>query len=292
MKNDFYSMVKMQYNRHNYNRRNWNHQNNNPRRNFNQSNQNHQNNWNPRCNFNQNDNQNNQNNNHNNWNPRRNFNQNNQNNNHQNNNQSQNTQKRKYKDLLFDPPKQIPMKINTLQVRKYCQNLYLNDDYDGLSKLNNCFKLVRRAIMRTKKNTKSEEIDISIIRSIEAINVTQAEIQNNYIFYREAVMPVDEAVFDSSVWMFFYKEMLPKLGTPIKFTHEAFKVLLDIFSNVILSEISSKSRGQIQSEAKLTLQKKLNKLSSNGELTDEIENSLIQSFLQKSYDDFREIKEW
>ena len=281
----------MQYNRHNYNRRNWNHQNNNPRRNFNQSNQNHQNNWNPRCNFNQNDNQNNQNNNHNNWNPRRNFNQNNQNNNHQNNNQSQNTQKRKYKDLLFDPPKQIPMKINTLQVRKYCQNLYLNDDYDGLSKLNNCFKLVRRAIMRTKKNTKSEEIDISIIRSIEAINVTQAEIQNNYIFYREAVMPVDEAVFDSSVWMFFYKEMLPKLGTPIKFTHEAFKVLLDIFSNVILSEISSKSRGQIQSEAKLTLQKKLNKLSSNGELTDEIENSLIQSFLQKSYDDFREIKE-
>ena len=298
MKNDFYSMVKMQYNRHNYNRRNWNHQNNNPRRNFNQNHQNdnhnNQNNWNnnTRRNFNQNDNHNNQNN----WNnnTRHNFNQNNQNNqnnNHQNNNQTQHTQKRKYKDLLFDPPKQIPMKINTLQVRKYCQNLYLNDDYDGLSKLNECFKLVRRAIMRIKKNTKSEEIDVNIIRNIEAINVTQAEIQNNYIFYREAVMPVDEAVFDSSVWMFFYKEMLPKLGTPIKFTHETFKVLLDIFSNVILSEISSKSREQIQNEAKVTLQKKLNKLSSNGELTDEIENSLIQSFLQKSYDDFREIKE-
>lgn len=261
MKNDFYSMVKMQYNRHNYNRRNWNHQNNNQLRNFNQNNPNDNNNWNPRRNFNQ------------------------------NNNQTQNTQKRKYKDLLFDPPKQIPMKINTLQVRKYCQNLYLNNDYDGLLKLNDCFKLVRRAIMRTKKNTKSEEIDVNTIRSIEAINVTQDEIQNNYIFYREAVMPVDEAVFDSSAWVFFYKEMLPKPGTPIKFTHEVFTILLDIFSNVILSEISSRSREQIQNEARLTLQKKLNKLSSNGELTDEIENSLIQSFLQKSYDDFKEIKE-
>ena len=267
----------MQYNRHNYNRRNWNHQNNNPRRNFNQNNPNDNNNWNPRRNFNQNNQNDNQ---------RRNFNQNNP-----NDNQTQNTQKRKYKDLLFDPPKQIPMKINTLQVRKYCQNLYLNNDYDGLLKLNDCFKLVRRAIMRIKKNTQSEEIDVSIIRSIEAINVTQDEIQNNYIFYREAVMPVDEAVFDSSAWVFFYKEMLPKPGTPIKFTHEVFTILLDIFSNVILSEISSRSREQIQNEAKLMLQKKLNKLSSNGELTHEIENSLIQSFLQKSYDDFKEIKE-
>ena len=73
-------------------------------------------------------------------------------------------------------------------------------------------------------------------------------------------MPVDEAVFDSSTWMFFYKEMLPKPGTQIKFTHEVFTILLDIFSNVILSEISSRSREQIQSEAKLMLQKKLNKL--------------------------------
>ena len=297
MKNDFYSMIKMQYNRHNYNRRNWN---NNTRHNFNQNdtqrhqrrnfnqndNQNHQNNWNPRRNFNQHDNQNN------NWNnnTRRNFNQNHQNDN-QNHTQTQNTQKRRYKDLLFDPPKQIPMNINTIQVRKYCQNLYRNDDYAGLVKLHNCFKLVRRAIMRIKKDTKSEEIDVDIIRSIEAINVTQAEIQNNYIFYREAVMPVDEAVFDSSAWVFFYKEMLPKPGTPIKFTHGVFTVLLDIFSDVVLSEISSRSREQLQNEAKITLQKKLKKLSSDGELTDEIENSLIQSSLQKSYEDFKEIKE-
>ena len=133
---------------------------------------------------------------------------------------------------LFDPPQQIRMAINSIQVRKYCQKLYENKDYRGLSELNECFKDVRRAIMQIRRPVQTS-INEPIIRSIESIGITSADSSDP--FYTLVTLPIEDKKFNSEQWILIYKEMLPKMNYKIVFTHEVFTIFLDIYINITLS---------------------------------------------------------
>lgn len=197
------------------------------------------------------------------------------------------SEKFKGKPKLFDPPQQIQMNINSMQVRKYCQRLYENKDYKGLSKLNECFKIVRRAIMQIKKPEKAS-IDESIIRSIESIEVTQDKSSNP--FYASVTLPTKNTKFDSEQWILIYREMLPKTGYEIDFTHEVFTILLDIYINITIAEASIQ-RDKLQKEEDVLLLKAINKLKSNGNYSKEEEEKLKRKFRSKFFEEYDKLKD-
>ena len=132
-------------------------------------------------------------------------------------------------------PEQIPMCINNIQVRKYCRQLYATKNYTGLKELNDCFAIVRRAIMRRYRDEEAH-IDESIIRAIERIPVTDEEINASSV-YAVARMPVTTNYFDSDIWTIIFREMLP-VDEKIEFTHNVFTILLAIFITVTIAEVS------------------------------------------------------
>ena len=196
-------------------------------------------------------------------------------------------------------PEQIPMCINNIQVRKYCRQLYATKNYTGLKELNDCFAIVRRAIMRRYRDEEAH-IDESIIRAIESIPVTEEEINASSV-YAVARMPVSTNYFDSDIWTIIFREMLP-VDEKIEFTHNVFTILLAIFITVTIAEVSllrkkltalrnrdrAKGIDDLKRSGKLN-GSEINKLDKN--LNDEFYasfNSLKDDMVYNMVDDFRE----
>lgn len=188
---------------------------------------------------------------------------------------------------LFDPPKQIQMRINSIQVRKYCQKLYENNDYKGLSELNECFKDVRRAIMQIRRPVQTS-INESIIRRIESIEITSDETSDP--FYTLVTLPIEDKKFNSEQWILIYKEMLPKMNYKINFTHEVFTILLDIYINITLAEASIQ-RSKLQKEEDVLLLKAINRLKSDGNYSKEEEEKLKRKFRSKFFEEYDKLKD-
>ena len=188
---------------------------------------------------------------------------------------------------LFDPPRQIRMRISSIQVRKYCQKLYENKDYKGLSELNECFKDIRRAIMQIKRPVQTS-INESIIRRIELIEITSDETLDP--FYTLATLPTENKKFNSEQWILIYKEMLPKMGYQIDFTHEVFTILLDIYINITLAEASIQ-RDKLQEEEDTLLLKAINSLKSDGSYSKEEEEKLKRKFKSKFFEEYEKLKD-
>lgn len=188
---------------------------------------------------------------------------------------------------LFDPPRQIRMRISSIQVRKYCQKLYENKDYKGLSELNECFKDIRRAIMQIKRPVQTS-INESIIRRIELIEITSDETSDP--FYTLATLPTENKKFNSEQWILIYKEMLPKMGYQIDFTHEVFTILLDIYINITLAEASIQ-RDKLQEEEDTLLLKAINRLKSDGSYSKEEEEKLKRKFKSKFFEEYEKLKD-
>ena len=188
---------------------------------------------------------------------------------------------------LFDPPRQIRMRISSIQVRKYCQKLYENKDYKGLSELNECFKDIRRAIMQIKRPVQTS-INESIIRRIELIEITSDETLDP--FYTLATLPTENKKFNSEQWILIYKEMLPKMGYQIDFTHEVFTILLDIYINITLAEASIQ-RDKLQEEEDTLLLKAINRLKSDGSYSKEEEEKLKRKFKSKFFEEYEKLKD-
>lgn len=188
---------------------------------------------------------------------------------------------------LFDPPQQIRMEINSIQVRKYCQKLYENKDYRGLSELNECFKDVRRAIMQIRRPVQTS-INESIIRRIESIEITSDETSDP--FYTLVTLPIEDKKFNSEQWILIYKEMLPKMNYKIDFTHEVFTILLDIYINITLAEASIQ-RDKLQKEEDVLLLKAINRLKSDGNYSKEEEEKLKRKFRAKFFEEYDKLKD-
>lgn len=185
----------------------------------------------------------------------------------------------------FNPPKQIPMKISSIQVRKYCQMLYENKNYAGLSELNECFKVVRRAIMRVGK-AEQTSINEPIIRRIESI---EDEVKQN-AFYTVAVLPTDDTKFNSEQWILIYKEMLPKMDYKIDFTHEVFTILLDIYINITIAEASIQ-RDKLKKEEDVLLLKMINRIKSDGKYSKAEEEKLKRKSRSKFFEQYEKLKD-
>lgn len=188
---------------------------------------------------------------------------------------------------LFDPPQQIRMRISSIQVRKYCQKLYENKDYKGLSELNECFKDIRRAIMQIRRPVQTS-INESIIRRIELIEITSDETSDP--FYTLVTLPTENKKFNSEQWILIYKEMLPKMGYQIDFTHEVFTILLDIYINITLAEASIQ-RDRLQKEEDTLLLKAINRLKSDGSYSKEEEEKLKRKFRSKFFEEYEKLKD-
>ena len=188
---------------------------------------------------------------------------------------------------LFDPPQQIRMRISSIQVRKYCQKLYENKDYKELSELNECFKDVRRAIMQIRRPVQTS-INESVIRRVESIEITYDEISDP--FYTLATLPTENKKFNSDQWILIYKEMLPKMGYQIDFTHEVFTILLDIYINITLAEASIQ-RDKLQKEEDTLLLKAINRLKSDGNYSKEEEDKLKRKFRSKFFEEYEKLKD-
>ena len=188
---------------------------------------------------------------------------------------------------LFDPPQQIRMRISSIQVRKYCQRLYANKDYNGLSELNECFKNIRRAIMQIRRPVQTS-INESIIRNIELIEITHDELSDP--FYTLTTLPTENKIFNSEQWILIYKEMLPKMGYQIDFTHEVFTILLDIYINITLAEASIQ-RDKLQKEEDTLLLKAINRLKSDKNYSKEEEEKLRRKFKSKFFEEYEKLKD-
>lgn len=125
--------------------------------------------------------------------------------------------------------------FNSLQVRKYCEQAYSNDDFSALYNLIEIFDAIRRILMKIKKAVPLRDDELDVINNISIIQVSQIEIDECLTF---TVINLPVEIFDPEAWLKVYKEMLPEHGTFNTFNLDSFNALHKIFTRIRMTEIS------------------------------------------------------
>lgn len=125
--------------------------------------------------------------------------------------------------------------FNSLQVRKYCEQAYSNDDFSALYNLIEIFDAIRRILMKIKKAVPLRDAELDVINSISIIQVSQDEI-NDCLTFTIINLPAEN--FEPEAWLKVYKEMLPEHGIFNTFNLDSFNALHKIFTRIRLTEAS------------------------------------------------------
>lgn len=144
---------------------------------------------------------------------------------------------------MCPPPKQIPFKISAPQVKKWCTDKYLANDFESIWRLHNAFKIVRRSIMQLESQ-KPESIDIDIIREVEK--------EPGFDVLTIVSLPQTTKYFDVNQWVYIYFAMLPD-HTCLKLTnYKAFNNDLELIFRIyadIKSVWATVNKDKLKAEA-------------------------------------------
>ena len=125
--------------------------------------------------------------------------------------------------------------FNSLQVRKYCEQIYINNDFSALCNLIETFDAIRRILMKIKKAVPLRDDELNVINDISIIQVSQDEIKDCLTF---TIIKLPAENFEPEAWLKVYKEMLPEHGIFNAFNLDSFNALHKIFTRIRMTEIS------------------------------------------------------
>ena len=151
-----------------------------------------------------------------------------------------NAEHRVYYVKPYPPPEQPICTISSNNMFVYTNNLWKENNVDGLKKLLETIKGVRKSIMHVGSDD-PVYIDKTILQKIENIKQQVIPVYLR-MSQRLPTSPVkgpdgrEKHLFDANIWYYIYRSMLPTI--PIKHTQENFTILCEIYKNCLETNIT------------------------------------------------------
>ena len=188
------------------------------------------------------------------------------------------------KTYEFSAPEQPTCTIESNGVYHLCQSMWKNNDVEKFNRFLATMKSIRKAIMRVGSDEKPV-IDTDILKELEVCNTKEQVLTGNQ--YTKQELPTESTLFDSSIWYYIFRAMLPR--GEFQRTPEAFSILSLIFKNLLETHITA-TYETYKTEADVRFQKDIrsNHLKKNVR-TDESKLFRVKSYA-KSFGEYKTLK--
>lgn len=149
------------------------------------------------------------------------------------------------KSYAYPAPKQPSCVLTAGGIGKLCENMWKMNDFTKFLRLLDTVKMIRKSIMHLGYDDADLKIDMEIIREIESLNVEGTTKQ---------VLPTSSRLFDSNIWYYMYRAMLPTIS--FQKSKESFNIISIIYNNLLETYLTS-SYERYKSEANVQFQKSI-----------------------------------